>query len=79
MISGAAMAGLSATVAYAQAAAPNPAPAAATTDNATAVTEFVVTGSRIPQPNLTSTSPITVVGAEEAKLEGSVRAEDLLN
>src|SRR4051794_35018176 len=31
-------------------------------DQGTQVEEFVVTGSRIPQPNLTSTSPITVVG-----------------
>ncbi len=79
MISGMAMAGLSAAAAYAQAAGPGPASAAAPADQATSVTEFVVTGSRIPQPNLTSTSPITVVGTEEAKLEGSVRAEDLLN
>ncbi len=76
MISGAALAALSASGAYAQSPAAQAAPAA---DNATSVTEFVVTGSRIPQPNLTSTSPITVVGAEEAKLEGSVRVEDLLN
>ncbi|MBA3811463.1 MAG: TonB-dependent receptor [Caulobacteraceae bacterium] len=77
MISGVALAAMSATGAYAQAAPP--APAAAPADQATAVTEFVVTGSRIPQPNLTSTSPITMVGSQEVKLQGSVRAEDLLN
>ncbi len=43
------------------------------------VQEVVVTGSRIPQPNLTSISPITAVGAAEVKLEGTTRVEDLLN
>ncbi|MEP6968397.1 MAG: TonB-dependent receptor plug domain-containing protein, partial [Pseudomonadota bacterium] len=76
MITGVAIAAASAGGAYAQVA---PAPAGAPADRATAVTEFVVTGSRIPQPNLTSTSPITVVGQSEVKLQGSVRAEDLLN
>lgn len=40
---------------------------------------IVVTGSRIPQPNLTSISPITVVNNQEIKLEGTTRIEDLLN
>ena len=39
----------------------------------------VVTGSRIPQPNLTSISPVTSVGNEELKLEGVTRVEDLVN
>ncbi len=39
----------------------------------------VVTGSRIPQPNLTSISPVTAVGSEEMKLEGVTRVEDLIN
>ena len=39
----------------------------------------VVTGSRIPQPNLTSISPVTSVGNEEIKLEGVTRVEDLIN
>ncbi len=43
------------------------------------VGEIVVTGSRIPQPNLTSASPITVVGSQEAKLEGTANVETLLN
>ncbi len=77
MITGVVIAAASASGAYAQAAPA--APAAPPADQATAVTEFVVTGSRIPQPNLTSTSPITVVGNEEVKLQGSIRAEDLLN
>jgi outer membrane receptor protein involved in Fe transport len=44
-----------------------------------AVQEVVVTGSRIPQPNLTAISPITSVTAAEVKLEGTTRVEDLLN
>lgn len=39
----------------------------------------IVTGSRIPQPNITSTAPVTVVGAEDVKLQGTTRVEDLLN
>ena len=39
----------------------------------------VVTGSRIPQPNLTSISPVTAVGTEEIKIEGVTRVEDLIN
>jgi outer membrane receptor protein involved in Fe transport len=40
---------------------------------------IVVTGSRIPRPNLSATSPITVVDAQEVKLEGAVLTESLLN
>jgi iron complex outermembrane receptor protein len=43
------------------------------------IQEVVVTGSRIPQPNLNSISPITAVSAAEVKLEGTTRVEDLLN
>ncbi|MDQ2859871.1 MAG: TonB-dependent receptor [Pseudomonadota bacterium] len=67
----------------APAAAPAPASAPAATavaDNgATAVTEFVVTGSRIPQPNLTSIAPVTSVNNAEIKLTGTSRVEDLVN
>jgi outer membrane receptor protein involved in Fe transport len=45
----------------------------------TAVKEVVVTGSRIPQPGLTSASPLTVVNDQEIKLEGTTNVEDLLN
>src|SRR4029079_4378054 len=38
-----------------------------------------VTGSRIPQPNLTSISPVTSIGAESVKIEGITRVEDLIN
>ncbi|NML07041.1 TonB-dependent receptor [Sphingomonas sp. G-3-2-10] len=41
--------------------------------------EILVTGSRIPQPNLTSTSPVTVINSAEIKLTGTTRAEDLIN
>ncbi|HEY0311165.1 MAG TPA: TonB-dependent receptor [Allosphingosinicella sp.] len=40
---------------------------------------IVVTGTRIPQPNLTSASPITVVNAAEVKLQGTARTEDIIN
>ena len=41
--------------------------------------EIVITGSRIPQPNLTSASPVTVLSSQEVKLQGTTRTEDLLN
>ncbi len=41
--------------------------------------DIVVTGSRIPQANITSTAPVTVVGAEDVRLQGTTRVEDLLN
>ncbi|MEO6434050.1 MAG: TonB-dependent receptor [Sphingomicrobium sp.] len=41
--------------------------------------DIVITGSRIPQPNLTSSSPVTVVSSQEVKLSGVTRVEDLLN
>src|SRR4051812_25440572 len=53
--------------------------ATTTTTDATAVQELVVTGSRIPQPNLTSISPIQSVNAQEFKLQGHTQVIDLLN
>lgn len=41
--------------------------------------DIIVTGSRIPQPNLTSASPVTVINSQEVRLSGTVRAEDLIN
>lgn len=41
--------------------------------------EIIVTGSRIPQPNLESASPVTVVNAMDIKLQGTAKVEDLLN
>jgi iron complex outermembrane receptor protein len=54
-------------------------PAPATEVPEAAAGEVIVTGSRIPQPNLTSVAPVTVVGNLELKAEGTVRVEDLLN
>jgi iron complex outermembrane recepter protein len=41
--------------------------------------DIVITGTRIPQPNLTSASPVTVLTSQEVKLSGTSRAEDLIN
>jgi len=41
--------------------------------------EIVVTGSRIPQPNLETASPVTTVTSQEVKLSGTTRTEDLVN
>jgi iron complex outermembrane receptor protein len=41
--------------------------------------EIIVTGSRIPQPNLTTASPVTTVTSQEVKLAGTSRTEDLVN
>ena len=43
------------------------------------VETVVVTGSRIPQQGLYSSSPITVIGSQEAQLQGAVNVADLLN
>ena len=41
--------------------------------------DIVVTGSRIPQPNLESASPVTVVSSAEVRVSGTTRVEDLVN
>src|SRR5918994_874294 len=41
--------------------------------------DIIVTGSRIPQPNLESASPVTVVSEADVKLTGATRIEDVLN
>lgn len=41
--------------------------------------DVVVTGSRIPQPNLESVSPVSVIGSEEVSVRGVTRVEDLVN
>ena len=43
------------------------------------VQEVTITGSRIKAPNLTSDSPVTAVGAEEIKQQGTTNIETLLN
>lgn len=45
----------------------------------TGTQEIVVTGSRIPQPNLETASPVTTVSSQEVKLSGTSRTEDLVN
>jgi iron complex outermembrane receptor protein len=68
MICGAAFLGLSATQAYAAAAAAGG-----------EVSEIVVTGTRIPSPNLTSIAPVTTVGSADIKAQGVTRIEDITN
>ena len=41
--------------------------------------DIIVTGSRIPQPNLESAAPVTVVSDQDVKLSGTTRIEDVLN
>ncbi|WP_375393425.1 TonB-dependent receptor domain-containing protein [uncultured Sphingomonas sp.] len=41
--------------------------------------DIVVTGSRITSPGALSASPLTTINAQEIKLEGVTRTEDLLN
>ena len=70
------------THAYAQTADPQAQPAptiAGQPAPAEPGADIVVTGSRIPQPNLESVSPITVVSSQDIKLQGTTRVEDLLN
>ena len=40
---------------------------------------IVVTGSRIPRPNLTAVSPVTVIGYDEVEFQGATMIEELLN
>jgi iron complex outermembrane recepter protein len=47
--------------------------------NVSSSQDIVITGTRIPQPNLTSASPVTVLSAQEVKLQGTTRTEDLIN
>ncbi|HET6970036.1 MAG TPA: TonB-dependent receptor plug domain-containing protein, partial [Phenylobacterium sp.] len=43
------------------------------------VQEVVVTGTRIPTPNLTSVSPVTAINAQDLKAQGVTRVEDMIN
>ena len=87
MITGVAFVAMS-TSAYAQASgAAGPVPGASPTakpdasggSSGSTIQELVVTGSRIPQPNLTSVSPLTTVTSAEVKLTGTTNVEGLLN
>ena len=46
---------------------------------ATAAGEILVTGTRIPQKNLVTTSPVLTVGAQDVNTQGVTRVEDLTN
>ena len=65
MIAGAAMVAMAATPAMAQ--------------EADEIESIVITGSRIPQPNLITTSPVTQVTGEDVDVAGVTRVEDLVN
>ncbi|MDB6101623.1 MAG: hypothetical protein JWO52_1622, partial [Gammaproteobacteria bacterium] len=66
---------ISATAVFAADSPPLP----AGTNAEPALAEVIVTGSRIAQSNLTSTSPIQVVTSKEIQLEGTNNIVDLLN
>src|SRR3569833_2229030 len=55
------------------------APAYAADDQPAQVKEVAITGSRIPTPGLTSTSPLSVVNDQEVKLQGTTNTESLVN
>ncbi|HWW81356.1 MAG TPA: TonB-dependent receptor [Steroidobacteraceae bacterium] len=74
---GAFAAGLAAHAAQAQTAPTRL--AAADEESTPALSEVVVTGSRIATPNLDSISPVTAVTSEEIKQTGVTRIEDLIN
>jgi outer membrane receptor for ferrienterochelin and colicin len=40
---------------------------------------IIVTGSRLPQANLTSAAPVTTISSIDLKLQGTTRVEDMLN
>ncbi|WEK56699.1 MAG: TonB-dependent receptor [Candidatus Brevundimonas phytovorans] len=71
MIAGLALAGVAAP-AMAQTTPAQP-------DQASQVEDVVVTGSRIRQPNLTTTSPVTQVTGEDIDVQGVTRVEDLVS
>jgi outer membrane receptor protein involved in Fe transport len=54
-------------------------PAFAQAQGSDEVAEVVVTGTRIPSPNLESVSPVQVVGAQEVTLGGRPVTADILN
>ena len=41
--------------------------------------DIIVTGTRIPQPNLESAAPVTVVSIQDIKLSGTTRIDEALN
>jgi len=71
---GAVLACLAPGLALAQTATPSAEPG-----SGTEVEAVVVTGTRVPQPNLTSVSPVQVVTAQEVTLGGRTVTADLIN
>lgn len=71
MIAGLALVGFAAPAA----AQTTPSPEA---DQPSQVSDIVVTGSRLRQPNLTTTSPVTQVTGEDIDVQGVTRVEDLV-
>ncbi|MBN9478746.1 MAG: TonB-dependent receptor [Bordetella sp.] len=68
MIAGFALVGLS-----------TPAAAQTADEQVSQVSDIVVTGSRLRQPNLTTTSPVTQVTGEDIDVQGVTRVEDLVS
>jgi outer membrane receptor protein involved in Fe transport len=67
------------TLAMAGAALAQTSPPVETADNAPPVLqEVIITGSRIPQPNTTSTSPIQVVDSQQIQQQGATDAVQML-
>jgi outer membrane receptor protein involved in Fe transport len=77
MITGVALAALSAGASQAQTAAAGA--AAASGQSVGTVQEVVVTGSRIRQPNLTSVSPLATVSSAQIQQRGTTNIEDVIN
>src|SRR5690606_7958699 len=77
-ICGAALSSLSLTPASAQS-IPNGAPAPTQEAPAGEVAEIIVTGTRIANTNLTSTSPVQAVAAQEFQLQGRPNTIEVLN
>jgi iron complex outermembrane recepter protein len=74
VLSGAALATFGMDAAQAQ-----QAPAASSSDSTTTLTEVVVTGSRIKQPELEAVSPVVSVSTQQIQEAGTARMEDILN
>src|SRR5438094_5599819 len=76
-----ALAMMAAQIAYAQQPPEQAAPAAqpARTAAAEQVERIEITGTRIPQVNVEGPSPVTTLNAQDIKLDGHAKAEDLLN
>lgn len=52
---------------------------AATVAQEAELEQVIVTGSRIPQPNLEGTSPVSLISNADIKVQGTQQVEDLIN